>query len=169
MNYTTGKIPKYLKIGILILLLSCVMMSSSCGIKMQPGINELYMKHDDERRYYKVYIPEDLPENASLVFGLHAFTGSNDSVIRSLGMNDLATPSLCRMAASGMTCCLRYFGAGGLLSTSDVVGSAYIKVPLCSHLRSYIDVIWAMARLLRVPWHETKKSPAIRHRPDWRL
>ncbi len=68
---------------------------------------------------------------------------------RSSGSWESSPP--CRTNASGMAYHLRHFGAYVLPSASDVVGSAYIKMPLCGHLRSYIDMIWAMARLLRVP------------------
>lgn len=48
------------------------------------------LRHDDMERNYLLHLPEDLPENAPLVFLLHGYRGDARDYMAELGMNRVA-------------------------------------------------------------------------------
>ena len=47
-------------------------------------------EHDGQTRLYIIYMPENIPDNAPLVFVLHGYWGNGLSMMNSVGMNTIA-------------------------------------------------------------------------------
>lgn len=50
----------------------------------------LDFEYDNDKRKYLLYVPENLPQNAPLVFALHGYTGRAQGVDEMLNMNNIA-------------------------------------------------------------------------------
>jgi len=74
----------------MLIILTCIIVLL---IILLPGCNKLrYSKfnHDGQTRLYILYLPNDLPENAPLVFVLHGYGSNGLTIMNYVDMNSIA-------------------------------------------------------------------------------